>query len=648
MRWALLFLTLSACKGDGEDSALEMGEPSGCDPTDETRCAMPWPSGYFQAPDETTASGVRNQFGPESLVIDRDGARLQPDMLNDKDGFATLTPMVVGFEDIDSSNLLSHTDLGAYTSDDVTTVVVNAATGERLPHFAEMDMSAPEDERMLILRPVTPMEHGTRYVVGIRGLKHLDGSDVQPSAAFRGLRDNDDSAQEEVARMRDRYENGIFDVLEQTGFSRAQLQLAWDFTTGSSENLHADILHIRDDALARIPKTGPVFEIDSVEVDPYNCTTGESIHKTIEGRVTVPYYTEQDGPASVFARGADGLPTYQGDADPNFLIRIPCSVYNDPSSARMVLQYGHGLLGDRGEARTGWLSEFADREGLIVFAMNWTGMSTIDATPIALMIATDLSNFRFIPERSQQGLVEFSVGARMMQTSMVGHEELTYDGVSLLEGLPIGYYGNSQGGILGAAYMSVTPDIDRGVLGVAGMPYSILLTRSADFDPFFLLFKEKYTDHRDITLILGIMQTLWDAGEPSGFAHKLNRDPLPGTPAKDVLIQVAYGDAQVTTLGAHVMARSFDAATVAPQTKAIWGVDEMQPGFSGSALVEYLYTDVPDEPIANVPPDKDFDTHECPRRERSGQDQALEFLLDGVITHTCDGPCISIREGLCD
>ena len=43
------------------------------------------------------------------------------------------------------------------------------------------------------------------------------------------------------------------------------------------------------------------------------------------------------------------------------------------------------------------------------------------------------------------------------------------------------YDGNSQGGIFGGTVMSIAQDITRGVLGVPGMNYSLLLTRSSDF-----------------------------------------------------------------------------------------------------------------------------------------------------------------------
>ena len=45
------------------------------------------------------------------------------------------------------------------------------------------------------------------------------------------------------------------------------------------------------------------------------------------------------------------------------------------------------------------------------------------------------------------------------------------------------------GGIFGAVYMAITNDVQRGVLGVAGAPYALLLPRSADFAALFDVIK---------------------------------------------------------------------------------------------------------------------------------------------------------------
>jgi hypothetical protein len=98
-------------------------------------------------------------------------------------------------------------------------------------------------------------------------------------------------------------------------------------------------------------------------------------------------------------------------------------------------------------------------------------------------------------------------------------------------------------------------------------------------------------------LLIALFQNLWDPGEGAGWAWAMNREPTRRSAAKQVLMQVAIGDAQVTNVGAQIQARAFGASTVAPQTKPVWGVEEKQPGFVGSAYVEWQYTDVPTEPV---------------------------------------------------
>ena len=65
-----------------------------------------------------------------------------------------------------------------------------------------------------------------------------------------------------------------------------------------------------------------------------------------------------------------------------------------------------------------------------------------------------------------------------------------------------------------------------------------------------------YPDPAEVSLWLALMQTLWDPAESSGYTPALTRAPLDGSSDKELLLQVAIGDAQVTTLGAEVMARA--------------------------------------------------------------------------------------------
>jgi hypothetical protein len=652
----LAVLSLLACNGDEPIDEVY----SGCDATDPSVCALPFPSTYFQV-EADTPSGWQVSFGESSLPMNRDGVQVRPDYWNEKDGFSTLTPALAWFDDLSTEGLVGHEDIGAYLDEDVTIVLVNAETGERVPFFAELDISAlrrntdplDDDEQLLTIRPVTPLEHGTRYVVGVRGLVKTSGGSVDVSDGFAALRDGTAytptaaSGQQawDVEGRRAHYDEDIFPVLEAQGFERGELQLAWDFVTVSAENSLGRVMWMRDDAEERVGGDA-AYTITSVEEGDCEAE-GATIGKTVYLDVQVPMYTESGDPGTVLTRDGDGMPYYNGDTTAEVMIRVPCSLLADPEPA-MVVQYGHGLLGDKGEARTGYLSQMAQDYKWIVVASDWVGMYEDDVSAITLMLVNDLSDFAFLPERSMQGFVQKDVALRLVRGALVDEPELQVEGVSLIDPERVGYYGNSQGGILGGGYVGMSNQIERAVLGVGGMPYAILLSRSADFDPFFMVFEQKYEDYREMSLLITLMQQLWDPAEGAGWAWQMNQAPMDDNPPKDILLQVAIGDAQVTTLGAHIMARAYGATTIAPETRPVYGVAEQEAPYSGSGLVEWYYPDGAEEPIQNKPPDDALDTHECPRREPAAQDQLRDFLEDGVINQYCEGACEGVREGFCD
>lgn len=659
----LLALALLACGGgdDGSTAADPTGTPTpttapdatwvharatACDPLDPAVCALPWPSAYFQRPDDTVASGWAFDLADTTMPVSADGVQVSPRVLGHADGWSTMAPLLTDVGAVDLAPHIGHDTIDRYLDDDVLTVVIDVATGERVPHWVELDALAEPGEQLLILRPAVALRHGAHYVVGLRGLTRPDGSPVPPSAHFQALRDGTDPGDDpDLAWRSTAFDAEVFPALEAQGFSRDELVLAWDFHTTSVDGSVGEMVWMRDDALARWEASDKAYTI--TEVDERDCSVeGTRIFRLVRGTFRAPHYLDSEAPPSFLARDASGAPMHTGDIDVPFVANIPCSVAAAPG-ARMV-QYGHGLLGSLDEATYGWSSAHADDAGYVFYAQDWKGMADADRFPILGMIDNDVSDFGIVPERSMQGLVEKLVGLRFARDVLALDPAMAIDGVPAIDPGRVSYYGNSQGGILGGAYMALSTDIERGVLGVTGMPYSLLLPRSNDFGLFLLAFRAQFEDDRELMLLIGAMQNAWDVAEPAGYAHFLNEAPLPGTPAKEVLLQVAVGDSQVTTLGAHMMARSYGAATVAEAYRDVWGVPELEAPFTGSALVEWYYPDGPVEPYESVPPDQSVDTHECPRREPAAHEQMDAFFTDGTIVQPCDGVCEGLREGFCD
>ena len=622
---------------------FELGE---CNPIDPSACALPFPSMFHVRADDGTASGYRLAYGPGAFPVNASGVPWDPKYLNEKDGFSVLTPLLAYFEGVSLQGVVGHKNLADYAAADAKTLLLDAETGERVPHFVELDRRTMDPTQSLLsIYPVTPLRHGRRYVVGIRGLVKGDGAPVAVAPAFAALRDCSATDDPDVLGQRRHYEEEVFPALAAAGVQRQDLQLAWDFVTVSRESSLGRMEFMREDLMATIGAGGPAYSIKSVTDE--DCALPETtIGRTVIIDMTVPLYTEMDAPSTMLTRDDDGMPYPNGETTVEVMLRIPCSLIEDPKPGR-ILQYGHGLLGGYGEAKGGYLSKMADDNGWVILASNWTGMKSEDTLPIVTMLLEDMSRFPIIPERSMQGFVEFMAALQMARGDLANDEVVKFGGVSVLDPGTFSYYGNSQGGILGGAYLAASPVLERGVLGVGGTPYALLLPRSADFANFFEILKMAYPSQRDIHLLLAAIQVLWDPAEAGGWVWAMNREPSPGIPAKEVLLQVAIGDAQVSTLGAQVMARAYGAVTVAPETRPVFGIDEAEPGFEGSALVEWHYTDVPPEPIENVPPTKATDPHECPRREPAAEQQLRDFLVDGVVNQYCAGICEGLREATC-
>jgi hypothetical protein len=237
------------------------------------------------------------------------------------------------------------------------------------------------------------------------------------------------------------------------------------------------------------------------------------------------------------------------------------------------------------------------------------------------------------------------------------------------------YDGNSQGGILGGALTAVAPDFNRAVLGVPGMNYSTLLRRSSDFAPYAkgefvegldtpLGLYDSYPDELERPLLLSMVQMLWDRGEPDGYAHHITSDPLPNTPRHKVLLQVAFGDHQVSMWTAEAEARTIGARRHAPTTVPGRHPDR-HPFFAikpirrypyrGSALVVWdggpprtvdgqrIGTDPP--PVTNTPPgdEQGADPHSYPRSEPLARVQKSRFLRrHGKVSNVCGKrPCFT-------
>jgi hypothetical protein len=679
--------TADATPTDG----IDLADADRCDFLDPAVCLFPWPNDYFTVADRTTDTGRRLNLARESMPRNSSGIPIDPSEYNRSDGFSPgqkIVTKVPGFDTpaaFERTGAVPITDLARAFDRNQPVVVINARTRRRHLIWSELDANPtnPADVTLLI-RPAINFEEGERYIVALRSLRDADGRTIPAQPAFRLYRDRTRTREPAVERRR-RHMESIFRTLGRAGIRRDSLYLAWDFTVGSERSLTGRALHVRNDAFAqlgdrnlkdlRVRGRAPQFAVtavtDFVPCGSDGCQDGEDdrIARRVEGTVRVPCYLDRPGcpPGSRFnfASPGDEAPTQlPGNwIDARFICHIARTTIDGPGvrKARPSL-YGHGLLGSPREINQGQLKDLGNDHNFIFCATPWIGMSEEDIGN-AIRILQNLSLFPSLVDRLQQGFVDFFYLGRLMihPDGFSSHPAFRDDGESVIDTRRLFYDGNSQGGIFGGALAALAPDFERAVLGVPGMNYSTLLRRSVDFDTYSLILAPSYPSLIERPLILSLIQTLWDRADANGYAHHMTRDPLPGTPAHNVLLHVALGDHQVAQVAAEVEARTIGARLRTPAIDPGRSFDRVpffgirpipRYPFGGSALVIWdsgpLRPDgmggligTPPAPVTNTPPRVGQDPHEHPRREASARLQKSEFLkIDGRVIDVCDGhPC---------
>jgi len=604
-----------------------------CDPMVPSHCGFPFPSDVWTEQDPSTETGLRVAFGETTLPkMQALKDNLDPTPFRQFDGWSVGQAPMTHMPGATVTGLPTPESIGKSLSKESPTVLIEAETGVAVPHFAELDLSGFEDDQAFMIRPVVRLKDATRYIVAIRHVVDADGNELAPSPVFEALRDGTEHSDPSVEARRGLYDD-ILLRLQEANYDVSDLQLAWDFTTGSLANKTRWMLHMRDEALETVGDAGPSYTITDVTEDP-----NPDIRRRIEGLMTVPLYLDTDEPGGKLVFGDDDMPEQNGTAEFEFIVQIPHAATTGTPGA--ILQNGHGLLGSRNEGRNGYLAQIANKHDYVTVSVDFVGFASEDEDEVVDLLQSDFSRWEYIIQRQHQGMINSLLAMRMMQGDFADDPQVQFDSQSAIDTTQAYYRGDSQGGIYGVTYMALSTDVTRGLLGEPGAPYNLLLNRSADFKPFFALLKIQFTHYLDVQRVLGLAQMFWDRTDPITYVPHVTGDPLPNTPDHNVLLHVAVGDAQVTPLGAHLIARGIGAAQLSPSYRAIWGLDPQAAPIDGNAIVEFKFPEVPPNPIVNTPPPSDQpDPHDWVRVLDASIDQSHSFWQTGIVEQTCDGAC---------
>lgn len=602
------------------------GDPD-CENLQPGYCLLPFPSDRFFAND---AAGRRLAFGERSLPTNRQGQPMDPQWLEQADGWGPASPVLVAFPGATLTGTGPVFDPAPSLLPDSRTIIVDAESGERVPHWVETDWLTHDAELpVMVLRPAVPLPRDRRLVVGIRGLVDAAGAVLPAPDGFAALRDRTASRTVGIHARRARFDAEVFPVLEAAGFARAELQLAWDFTTSTEADGTRLLTTMRDRLLAAIGEAGPEYTITDFQPNP---------HPDIAWRVVavarVPSFLEAPDATGLrrIRRDAEGLPVAEGYEDVEFTLQIPHVAYQSDTPMG-VMQYGHGFLGAKTEADNGWLREMAARFGFLVLAADMQGMTSTTSGIWIRNLAADAGRIPLLSEEPMQGVMNHLALVRLVKGRFLeeADERLRREGAPLYDPARVYYYGNSQGGTMGTLVMSMTTDMPRGVLGVPGCAYPFLLQRSTVFVGFTGILQNVLARREELSVVLGLLGTGFNRLDPLTYAPRLDED-------HDVLLHVAKEDGQVHNEVSFLLGRAVGARLMVPAVRPVWGLPEQTYPTTGSAVVEYDFG-VPDPPDPLLPPNDATDTHGLLRKELAAQRQMMHFLETGELTTFCDGAC---------
>ncbi|MCB9664656.1 MAG: hypothetical protein H6732_11130 [Alphaproteobacteria bacterium] len=638
---------------DGDNlGVVESRGEEGCDNLVASSCLLPFPSDAWVA---STPDGLRVRLTPEAMPVPAGGGSFSTAAFDRFEGFGAATPLLFQLEGAVPPAATAPFDLAASVADDSPTLLLDAATGERIPHWLEADSLAPDaDPPILTLRPAVPLPRGTWVVAAVRDLRDAEGVPVPAPEAFVALRDREASTWRGVHARRAHFEEVVFPALEDAGVARQDLQLAWSFPVRSDADATRALLAVRDAVFAALPPEGPRYTLDEVRVctppsPPSGCPSG--IRVVIDGTVEVPSVVLPADALGVrlVRRASDGSPVVDGAERRAFRLQLPHVAF-DGSDPVPVLQYGHGFLGSRGEADNGWLRSQAQRLGHAILAMDLQGMDSGTLDVWLDVVTQDGGRFPELSELSLQGVANQLVLQRLVGTSLAASDDARLrraDDRLAWDPGTVWYAGNSQGGSVGSLMVATSLDSPRGVLGVPGSGYPLLLHRSTVFAPASLAIRLVYQEPDSISRFLALLGTGWDDVDPLTFGVHLHGDPLPGTPDHEVLLHVAREDQQVVNEASFILGRAAGAVLMTPAVRPVEGLaPQTYPASPGAALVEVDFS-VPLDPTPRTPASPaegvldENDTHGWLRAWPPAQDQLVHFLRTGEVIDVCQGaPCV--------
>lgn len=518
-----------------------------CNPTGTLSCGLPFPSDIWSVDDPNSPTGRRLQvpddlFSPSALseLPENDGV-LPSQVFEGASGYSAGSGVLFQFV---AEPLFAETPVDG--GDMV--VAVDLTTGLRVPVRVKISPDAqafriPEVSYVLEVFPRSRWEYGHEILVVVMDELPLS----RPETGLLSRLDARDG-------VNGGYSAGLLADLRQQGFNLRQVRNATRFTVrdrtevtapvfGVVEQMHADDHPVRSIEVRHHNKDPDIAAIVRGEVLIHNFRdrdgTGlvnfstEPMAQWVPFRLVLPEAARSGSvPVAIYAHGL-GF---------NRIADIPVKSLNaELGIATFGIDFPNH--GSRIEADGGYVFGILTPEELAI-PLGLVVQSTIDFASVHRAVLTSLADLDVLgPERE-----------RLRGDNLP-------DGIPDLDTTRILMEGSSLGGVLGAIYGAIGPELKGAVYTVTGVGLTHILSESVLWDAMFKRVTPRSASGVERVLLRTMMQQVMDFGDPINFIDYY-RYPEPGHDARPLMLTMGEDDALVGNQATHAAALLLDMPVV--------------------------------------------------------------------------------------
>lgn len=525
-----------------------------CDPADESRCLLPWPSNVFTVRDATRGTGLRVNVEITRLVNNGDEAS----SFGRADGFSRVTSVLTALRGVVDEASLGDGITGAVR-------LIRTSPGPRFGEQIQLRIRSTQSrtsdrpETVIVGAPKGLLDAATDYaVVLLNTVRVTDGEGPVAShwtQAALGLTPAMTGSEARAFA----YHAPTRDALTRAGIMGSQVLRVWDFTTRSSDDSLALVRTMRAGTMAAVTAGSVRVVIDRVTVP-----ASGTIAAVVLGRLTgVPDFLDRT--RRTIARDAQGRPVAMGTHDAPFRVTIPTGT----GGYRAVL-FGHGLGGDFdddafdteismvGAAKVG--VRFAGLTSMDVLetlgGFNQPGMGSEWVLGLGAQSLADISAI----QTAFGSVLRDALAAPMLGTTVNPAAGRMIDTTRAT------WAGGSLGGTMGYVYAQIEPSIEGAVLNVPGAAWTQYLVLSSVFGLARGLLLNAYRNDVNVQLGIAMAQTNLDGIDGALWSGSTMARRVP------LLVQQSMGDPVLPAVGTEMVAITSGAQQVGAPLSTVYGV----------------------------------------------------------------------------